>query len=945
MTRKLLSTIIILITSVSFTFAQDGTIRGTIKDGKTKEDLVGATVFIEGLNKGAAADINGFFSISTVPAGKYKLKISFVGYKAKFIENVQVIAQQVTEINTLVEEEGATLNEVKVIGQKLTNTEVSVISEIKAAQQIVSGISAAQIGKTLDRNAAEVVKRVPGVTIFNERFINIRGLNERYNTVLLNNAFAPSMEADVRSFSFDVIPSAQIDRILVFKSPAAELPGEFAGGVVKIFTKSIPDYNYFTIDVNMGSREGTTGRDFFQPQTGKNYLLGFNNGFANLPKYFPATIDLKQLSTSNPVALTQAGQLLRNTWTPTASTALPDMRIALAGAYKLIDNETIKLANVTAVNYSNTRSTFEMLRSDFGYTAMQNNETSINEDTKFSDLQYNASIRLGILHNWALKFNDKHTIEFKNLFNQMSNAQYVNRNGFENGANWNVRSLDQIFRGIYTGQLVGRHNLNNDKTKLDWVIAYNKSYRDQPDYKRFRYSLDGTNEPILLVPFGAAQTVNLGRTNILLDEKATMAGLNIVQKLVVQKGKTAEENKEIEVKVGAFYENKDRSFNARNIGYVRANSSLFNIGTLPIDQIFAQQNINLTNGVKIDEQTNASDSYTASNNQIAFYASGNYSFTKKLNIIAGVRVEKNIQQLNSFDISKNAPVNYNRDLTNVLPSANLTYNFSEKSLFRLAYGKTLNRPEFREIAPFSFYDFVNNRVITGNSSLQNAQIDNFDLRYEFYPTPSEIVSIAGFYKRFSNPIEVVFDGVNNNNISFNNAESAVSAGVEVEVRKSLDKLTDSKFLNKLNVVFNGAFIYSRVKYSSTAINQSDNRPLQGQSPYIINAGLNYNDNKKNTQISLLFNVIGKRIYAVGNSFAAGYPDWYEMPRNVLDLTFSKEVYKNLILKGGITDILNNKNLILQDGNRDGNFDINSDQTIQSFSPGRVYSLGVVYTIR
>ena len=136
-------------------------------------------------------------------------------------------------------------------------------------------------------------------------------------------------------------------------------------------------------------------------------------------------------------------------------------------------------------------------------------------------------------------------------------------------------------------------------------------------------------------------------------------------------------------------------------------------------------------------------------------------------------------------------------------------------------------------SPFSFYDFVNNRVITGNSSLLNSQIDNFDLRYEFYPTPSEIVSIAGFYKRFSNPIEVVFDGVNNNNISFNNAESAVSAGVEVEVRKSLDKLTDSKFLNKLNVVFNGAFIYSRVNYSSTAINQSDNRPLQGQSPYII----------------------------------------------------------------------------------------------------------------
>jgi outer membrane receptor protein involved in Fe transport len=945
MMQKLLSTILIVITSLSFTFAQEGTIRGTIKDTKTKEDLVGATVFIEGLNKGAAADINGFFSVNNVPVGTYKIKISFVGYKTKFIENVQVLAQQVTEINTFVEEEGATLNEVKVVAQKLTNTEVSVISEIKAAQQIVSGISAAQIGKTLDRSAAEVVKRVPGVTIFGERFINIRGLNERYNTVLLNNAFAPSMEADVRSFSFDVIPSAQIDRILVFKSPAAELPGEFAGGVVKIFTKSIPDNNYFTIDINAASREGTTGKEFFQPQMGKNYLLGFNNGFSDLPKYFPSTAQLKQFSTSNPVALTQAGQLLRNTWTPVQSTALPDLRMTLTGAYKLIDGENLKLANVTAVNYANTRTTFEMLRSDFGYTAAQSNETMINEDTKFSDLQYNNSIRLGVLHNWALKLNENHTFEFKNLFNQMSNAQYINRNGFENGGTWNIRSLDQIFRGIYTGQVLGRHKLNEGKTNLDWVVAYNKSYRDQPDYKRFRYSTDNGSTPTLLVPFGAAQTVNLGRTNIILDEKSLMGGFNVVQKLILIKGAKKEDNRDLELRAGVFYENKDRVFNARNLGFVRANGSLFDIGTLPIDQIFSQQNINLTNGVKIDEQTNASDSYTASNNQIAFYTSGNYSFTKKLNLIAGVRVEKNVQKLNSFDISKNAPVNYNRDITNVLPSANLTYNFSEKSLLRFAYGKTINRPEFREIAPFSFYDFVNNRVIQGNSNLENAQIDNLDFRYEFYPTPSEIISVAAFYKKFTNPIEVVFDGVNNNNISFNNAKSAFSTGVEIEIRKSLDKLTGSEFLSKMNVVFNGAFIYSRVKFNENTINQSDNRPLQGQSPYIINAGLNYNDTKKNVQVSLLFNVIGKRIYAVGNSFAAGYPDWYEMPRNVLDITFSKEIHKNILLKGGITDILNNQNYILQDGNRDNEFNSSSDQIIQSFAPGRVYALGVAYTIR
>jgi TonB-dependent receptor len=490
--------------------------------------------------------------------------------------------------------------------------------------------------------------------------------------------------------------------------------------------------------------------------------------------------------------------------------------------------------------------------------------------------------------------------------------------------------------------LLGKHNFSEGKTKVDWVLGYNQSYNQLPDYKRFRYSSDGK----LLVPQGAVQTFNLGRTNIILDEKALTGGVNLVQKLMVKKGATDDLNKEVEVKAGVYYEQKDRTFNARNLGYVQANSSLFNVGTLPIDQIFSAQNINTTNGVKIDEQTNKSDAYTAKNNLLAFYASGNYSFTKKFNVIAGVRIENNVQKLNGFDNRDGKPVNPILDITSVLPSVNLTYNFSEKSLLRLAYGKTLNRPEFREIAPFTFYDFVLNRVVTGNPDLKNANVDNFDLRYEFYPTPSEVISIAGFYKNFTTPIEVVFTSAANPNVSFANAQSAYSTGVELEVRKSLEALSNNTILKNMSLLFNATFIYSRVKLApDIAANQSDNRPLQGQSPYVINAGLNYNNQKSRLQINLLYNVIGKRIYAVGNNFGALYPDWYEMPRNVVDLTFSKGITKNLIVKGGITDILNQKALILQDGNQDKTYDSSKDQIVQSYSPGSVYSLGLVYTFQ
>ena len=931
--------ILILVLISSASFGQTGTIRGTIKDAANKEDIIGGTVKIEGTQLGALTDINGFFEISKVPVGKVNISISYVSYKTKSIPNVAVVANNVTEINTFIEEDKTTLQEVKIVAQRMTNTEISVISEIKAAQQIVSGISANQISKTLDRNAAEVVKRIPGVTIFGGRFINIRGLNERYNAVMLNNTFTPSMESDVRSFSFDVIPSNQIDRILVYKSPAAELPGEFSGGVVKIFTKSIPEKNFLTLDVSSSYREGTTTKDFFAPQSGTNFWTGFNDGFSSLSRFFPTTKN--EINSASPERLAQIGQSLRNTWTPVLSKASPDLRVGLTGGFK-IEKGDVRLGNITAINYSNARTNFEMLRNDFEFSQIQagGEATTV---FNFKDSQYSQAVRVGALNNWTLRLNENHSFELKNLFNQMANSQYIDRVGFDNGNNWSIRSFDQVYRGIYTGQLLGKHVLVKNKLNMDWVGGYNYSFRDQPDYKRFRYNIDGST-PTLFVPQGSAQTFNLGRTNIKLKETAITAGVNFVQKILVSKGATEESNKELEVKFGAYFEQKDRRFDARNLGYVQANSSKFSIGNLPIDQIFSQQNINSTTGIKIDEQTNPNDSYNAHNTLLAYYASGNYAFSKKINLIAGVRVEQNDQRLNSFDLTSN-PLNYKNKVVDALPSVNLTYNFSGKSLLRLAYGHTLNRPEFREIAPFSFYDFVNNRNISGNPKLKNAQIKNLDLRYEFYPTPSEVFSIAAFYKDFKNPIEVVFANGSNPNLNFENADKAYSTGLELEMRKSLETMTSNALLSKLNVVFNAAFIYSRVQLNSAvAANQSDNRPLQGQSPYIINGGLNYNDLKKDLQVNLLYNVIGKRIYAVGNNYGYQYPDWYEMPRHVLDLTFSKQLGKRLLLKGGISDILNQSNRVIQDGNLDQRFDFKTDQIIQSFKPGRVYSLGVSYTI-
>ena len=928
---KYTNLIILFLTLSGAAFAQEGTLRGTIKDAKTKEDIIGATILVQGINKGAATDINGFFSFAKLPAGSYSLKISYVGYDSKIYEGVKVEAGQVTDLNLSIEETSSTLAEVKVVAQRLTNTEVSVISEIKASQLVVSGISAAQITKTLDRTAAEVVKRVPGVTIFNERFINIRGLNERYNTVQLNNAFAPSMETDVRSFSFDIIPAGQIDRILIFKSPSAEIPGEFAGGVVKIFTKSIPENNYLTLDVSSSYREGTTGADFYATKNSNLAWTGFDQGYFDLPKFFPASrTDLINLPAS---ARDVAGASLKNIWVADKSSALPDMRASLSGGFKFNLGET-KIGNITAINYSNSCTFFQMDRNDYGYS---NIITTGKPDFVFNfvDKQYSNAIRLGVAHNWSARFANGSVIEFKNLYNQLANTQYIKRFGFDNGSIWDIRSFDQVFRGIYTGQLTGRHEFQDGSLKMDWMLGFNSAFRNQPDYKRFRYNVDGSNLS-LFIPNGAAQTSVLGRTYINLNENAQTAALNLIKKVAVG-GKEA--GNELEFKTGFFYEDKTRNFSARNIGFVKSTPSFQT--SLPIDQLFNPQNFNTLTGIRLDEQTNPNDSYKATNNLIAAYVSANFALGKKFNVIAGLRGEQNAQKLNSFDQLGKA-INYNNTRLDLLPSVNFSYNFTEKSLLRLAYGKTLNRPEFRELAPFSFYDFVNNRTISGNSNLKNADIQNFDLRYENYPTPSELFSIAAFYKQFTNPIEVIFDSGSNPILNFANAQSAFSTGLEAEIRKNLSASAPNTFLGKTSFVFNATYIYSRVKLDpSISAGQSDNRPLQGQSPYIINAGLNYNDTKRGLQLNFNYNVIGKRIFAVGNNFGAPYPDWYEMPRNVVDFNFSKEITKTIMIKGGVSDLLNQDNYILQDGNQDNSFDKGSDQIIQSFVPGRVISLGIV----
>jgi len=917
---------LLLLSFISIASFGQGSVTGVITDAKTKDPVIGANVVIQGTTIGGATDIEGRFLISKVAAGTYTLQVTSMTYKTHLIPNLVVEDAKRVSVDVPLSEDVSELQEVVVTSGRAYDTDFELLRSIKEMKLVVVGITSEQISKTLDRDAAQVLRRVPGITIKDNQFVQIRGLSERYNPVMLHNVYAPSVETDVRSFSFATLPSNQLERMLVFKSPSADNPGDFAGGVVKVFTKSIPEENGIVVEYSTQVRAGTTFKDFYHQQTGNGQLTGFNTGFYDLPAYFPANA-----SKVHGDVLVNAGKSLKNLWTPVKGMAIPDQRFAVTFNRKFNVGK-VQIGNISALTYSNSFATYAVQRGD--YTDTNNSPETL---AGFQDKQYNQFIRTGFLFNWAFRFNPGNTIEFKNLYNQSSTDQYVDRSGTVNTPTGGQKngSFDKVYRGIYSGQLMGTHDLFRKRTSVEWVAGYNSSNRDQPDYKRYQ-SLDlGNGTAQINVPNTVTPTA-LGRFYAKLNERAYSGGLSVKQRF----GFSDNPLRSPELKAGVFFENKSRSFNARNIGYTQSTASFDqNLSYLPIGDLFQPQNINKTTGIQLGEITYLRDSYSASNNLLAYYLMTSLPIGGKIKLDAGARLENNLQQLNSYDDFKpadEAPVHVHNQVNRLLPSANVSYNFTEKMLVRAAYGQTLNRPEFRELAPFAFYDFNFNFVYYGNPALKTAKIQNLDLRWEFYPGKTELITFGGFYKQFTDPIEAYVDVSGNKLVTYANSQSATLYGLEVEIKKSLSGLTGSRLLNNINVLFNSAVTKSTVNIASAyATGRSTARPLQGQAPYVINTGIFYNSDLSGWQVNLLYNVVGKSVFLVGTDF---YHDVYLMPRHVVDLTFSKRVGRFQV-KGGVSDIFNQPWLLLQDGNGDKKLDPKTDQVIQKFKPGQVFSIG------
>jgi len=918
--------------------AQTGTISGKITDAKTGEEIIGANVSIQSTQIGAATDLEGKFSISNLKPGSYNLVVSFITYKTHNIPNVVVESGKITTVNIAMQEDATELEEVVVQGTREINTDFSLINAIRESKLVVSGISAEQIVRVPDRDAAQIMQRVPGVSIVDNRFVMIRGVNERYNQVMINRAIGPSTEVDKRSFSFDLIPSGSIDQILIYKSGSPELPGDFAGGVVQVVTKQASDDNYFKFGTSLGFRVNTTFNDFSRSQGSNTDKFGFDNGFRSLPSTFPTTNFLKNSSPTSPLR-EAAGKSLTNNFGYSTISAPMDfgINVELSQNFKI---KGIGISTLTNIAYSNGYQT-KMVKFN---RYIIGNKVVEEERFNYDDSYHENSVRTSAISNWAIKINKNNKIEFKNLFNLLGEDQTIIRNGqdlFLNSdrfyQNYAYRYTNRM---IYSGQLQGTHQFGNGNLTLEWLGGYNFIDRDEPDFRRFRtFRLESSGEEGFQMQIPpSSNPFDAGRFYSNLKETAFNSGLSIEKKFG-----SSEDKRSPSLKAGYYFESKSRDFNARYVSYTYP--GFFDpmveqdLIRLPISQIFAPENIKSSDGFVIEEGTRASDRYTGENTLMAGYISGSLPIGK-FDLSGGLRIEYNQQKLNSQNDF--GPIVVDNPIVSPMPFINTAYNLTDRSLVRFTYSKTVNRPEFRELAPFFFYNFEMDMGIYGNDTLRTADIDNVDLRWEIYPSPGELVSFGVFYKNFRNPIETRLQLTTENpQATFANADKAQAYGAEFEFRKSLASLGVSKLLRNLSVNLNASYIFSRVDLGEDVGFQNRKRQLQGQSPYLINFGLYYTDDSNGWSVSTAYNVFGQRIFQVGDNL---YPSIYEMPRHSLDMQVAKK-FGRFEGKLNVQNLLNAKYRFFQDTDQDIKIDPNSeDAPIMQYRIGQQFSLSLSYKI-
>ncbi|WP_452218489.1 TonB-dependent receptor domain-containing protein [Lacinutrix undariae] len=888
MEKKIYSLLLICFFTLSFSYAQTGKIVGNVIDGEFVEPMAFANILVKGTTTGTTSDFDGKYELN-LEAGTYTLVFSFVGYETKEISEVIVKANKVVNIDVTLSTNS--LETIIITTSAKKNTESAVLNMQKKSVTLLDGLSAQSIKSSGASNLASAVKNVPGVSIQGGKYVYVRGLGDRYTKSTLNGVDIPGLDPDRNTIQMDLFPTSILDNVIVIKSAAAEYPADFTGGVVDIVTKDFPAKKEASISIGLGYNPDMHFKSNYLSYGGSDSdFFGFDDGSRNLPinryQNIPGTFENKALLTSLTDRFAKELAAKRQ-----SSGMNYDLGFTLGNQYNVGDN---KIGFQTSFSYKN-ETTFYEKRIDGGW--LRDADASVNtlKSTLYSQgAQGINNVILNALAGVVFKTEkSKYKFNVLHIQNGESSAGVYNQEISQDGTGGAQEplyknALTYTERAVTNFLVTGNHRLSSDENawNFEWKLSptfskvHDKDHRVTP----LQQSDDGG---FFISPSASTFPIRLWRT---LQEENWAAKFDFKKKYELF-------NRTAQVKFGGSYLYKFRDFNIDSFSFqIEGDGSYISDGN--VNNLLASENIwtpESQNGtiITFGDTFIPDNAYEGENMVYASYISNEFNVSENFKTVLGLRTE----YFKSYYSGQDGDVVYQdfevQDVFDLFPSANLIYSVTDNANIRGSYSRTTARPSFKEQSNSQIYDPITNRLFIGNLDLVPTYINNFDLRYERYGKKGQMFAVSGFYKDFKDPIELTFFLQAPTQVTPANLGNAKVYGAEFEFRQKLGFISES--LDNLKFNANVSIIKSQLTMSDDEFNARSlsardgetierERDLQGQSPFLINVGLDYNNSDAGLQTGLFYNVQGKTLEVVGTGIV---PDVYTQSFHALNFTMNK----------------------------------------------------------
>jgi TonB-dependent receptor len=940
MRKKIYSLFIVSLISLAFAYTQTGTLAGNVIDGEFLEPMAFANILTKGTTIGTTSDFEGKYELE-LESGTYTIVFSFVGYATQEISDVIIKTGEVTSLDVTLNTNS--LETIVITTSVNRNTENSVLNFQKKSVVVLDGLSAQAIKSTGASDLASAVKSIPGVSIEGGKYVYVRGLGDRYTKSILNGIDIPGLDPDRNTIQMDLFPTNILDNVMVLKSASAEYPADFTGGIIDIVTKDFPTRPEYTISLGTGYNPDMHFNDKFLTYTGSvTDFLGYDNGTRDLPihryQQIPGTFENKLLLNSLTNRFQKELQAKQET-----SNANFDFGFTLGNQYNLGDD---KIGYLATLSYKNS-TTFYENRIDGAYVKNSSNSSNNNLnsvlDSKGSE-GINNVILNGMLGLTYKADNAKYKLNLLHIQNGESSAgtfdQVISQDGVGGGLEpLSKNALTYTERSVTNLLLSGKHRLSTDENplNLEWKFSPTFSKVMDKDHRITPLQQSGEGD-YFISPSASTFPIQLWRN---LIEENWSAKIDL-DKTIDLFGKPAK------LKFGGAYTYKFRDFSIDDYTFnISGDDSFISDGN--VDNLLDSNNLwtpTTDSGTHLvfGDQFNPNDAYEGEQIIGATYFSAEFNLSEKFKTVLGIRTEF----FNSYYTGQNNTTIFDSekilDPFDFFPSANLIYSLTDNSNLRSSYSRTTARPSFKEASVAQIFDPITNRLFIGNINLAPTYVNNFDLRYERYGESGQMFAMSGFYKDFKDPIEQAFFLQAPTQLTVDNLGSAKVYGVELEIRQRLGFITEG--LDNLKFNANVSFIKSELTMSddefdsrALAARDSENidreRNLQGQAPFLLNFGIDYNNAEIGLQTGLFFNVQGETLEVVGIGLV---PDVYTTPFESLNFTLNKSFGEkrssNIDIK--VSNILGSDRESVYKSFKA------QDQIFSLRTPGTEFSLGYTY---